>query len=349
MTVRWGVLSTAAIGKVVVNALGTSDVARFVAVASRDGAKAAAFAAEVGLGRSWGSYEQLLADDEVDAVYISLPVSMHTEWTLEALRAGKHVLCEKPFATRAADAAACFDAAQAAGRTCAEGLMWRHHPQTHLARALVDGGAIGRVVLVRAALSVSVPPGDIRRTGRLGGGASLDLGCYCVSAVRLFGGQPLSVAAAQVVDTAPGAEGSDLRLAATLSLPGDALAQFDVALDYPRRDELEVVGTEGRLRLPDPWLCRLGHLELERGGTFERLPADPEGRYGLGDPADPDNDDAYRIELEAVSAAIEGSATAGFGRTDAVDQAAVIEAVRSAAATGTVVRPPGTAPGTCPA
>ena len=132
-------------------------------------------------------------------------------------------------------------------------------------------------------------------------------------------------------------------------LPGDALAQFDVALDYPRRDELEVVGTEGRLRLPDPWLCRLGHLELERGGTFERLPADPEGRYGLGDPTDPDNDDAYRIELEAVSAAIEGSATAGFGRTDAVDQAAVIEAVRSAAATGTVVRPPGTAPGTCPA
>jgi predicted dehydrogenase len=111
--------------------------------------------------------------------------------------------------------------------------MWRHHPQTVLAQHLIADGAIGDVAFIRAALTVDVPPGDIRRTGRLGGGAVLDLGCYCISAIRLFGGQPVSVSAARVVDTAPGADGADLRLAATLTLPGDVLAQFDVALDHP--------------------------------------------------------------------------------------------------------------------
>ena len=355
--VRWGMLSTAGIGRVVASALRGSREAELVAVAGRDAAKAAAYAGELGLARSFGSYEELLADDGVDAVYVPLPIALHTEWTIKALQAGKHVLCEKPFATTAADAAACFDAAEAAGRACIEGLMWRHHPQTLLAQRLVAEGAIGEVAFVRAALTVSVPPGDIRRTGRLGGGASLDLGCYCISAIRLFGGQPLTVSAAHVVDTAAGADGGDLRLAATLTLPGshrsgaDAsprrsaqggrptpgsiLAQFDVALDYPRRDELEIVGTTGRITVPDPWLCRLGHLVLEREGVSERLPADPDGRYGLGDPTDPDNSDAYRLEFEHASRVVRGAAAPTYGRTDAVDQAAAVEAVRRAAATGT--------------
>lgn len=337
MTVRWGMLSTAAIGRVAAGAVHGSKQAEFVAVAGRDADRAAARAAELGVARSFGSYDALLSDDAVDAVYIPLPIALHTEWTIRALRAGKHVLCEKPFATSAADAAACFDAAEAAGRVCIEGLMWRHHPQTLLAQRLIAEGAIGDVAFVRAALSVSVDPGDIRRTGRLGGGASLDLGCYCLSAIRLFGGQPVSVSAARVVDTAPGADSADLRLAATLTLPRDALAQFDVALDYPRRDELEIIGTTGKITVPDPWLCRLGYLDLERGGAAERLPADPTGQYRLGDPANPDNDDAYRIEFEAASRLIEDGATAVFGRADAVDQAAAIEAVRAAAATGTTV------------
>jgi D-xylose 1-dehydrogenase (NADP+, D-xylono-1,5-lactone-forming) len=157
---------------------------------------------------------------------------MHTEWTVKALEAGKHVLCEKPFATSAADAARCFDAAERAGRRCVEGLMWRHHPQTTLARKLVADGSIGRLAHVRAALSVSVEPGDIRRSVELGGGALGDLGCYCVSAIRLFAGEPDLVHASQVRD---GPAGVDLRLAATLRLPGDVLAQFDVGLDRQRR------------------------------------------------------------------------------------------------------------------
>ena len=162
--VRWGVLSTASIGRLVIEATRAADHAEFVAVASRDPARARAFAGELGLEASFGSYEELLASSAVDAVYVPLPVALHTEWTVKALAAGKHVLCEKPLATSAADAARCLDAAEAAGRHCVEGLMWRHHPQTTLARKLVADGAIGRLAYVRAALSVSVPPGDIRRS-----------------------------------------------------------------------------------------------------------------------------------------------------------------------------------------
>jgi D-xylose 1-dehydrogenase (NADP+, D-xylono-1,5-lactone-forming) len=175
---RWGVLSTAGIGRLAIEAARTADHAEFVAVASRDAARARAFAGELGLEAGFGSYEELLASSQVDAVYVPLPVAMHTEWTVEALEAGKHVLCEKPLATSAADAARCFDAAEAAGRHCVEGLMYRHHPQTTLARKLVADGAIGRLATVRAALSVSVPAGDIRRSVELGGGAPGDLGCY---------------------------------------------------------------------------------------------------------------------------------------------------------------------------
>lgn len=328
--VRWGVLSTASIGRLVIEATRAADHAEFVAVASRDAGRARAFADELGLEASYGSYEELLASRAVDAVYVPLPVALHTEWTIKALAAGKDVLCEKPLATSAADAARCFDAAEAAGRHCVEGLMYRHHPQTTLARKLVADGAIGRLAYVRAALTVSVPPDDIRRSVALGGGALGDLGCYCASAVRLFAGEPTRVAATQVRD---GDAGVDLRMAATLRLPDDVLAQFDVALDLTRRDELELVGTEGRLVVPDPWLCRASHLELSRDGRVEHVPVDPEGTLGLTDP----DHDVYRVELDTVSAAIAGGGEPSFDRSDAIAQATVIEALYRSAELGTPV------------
>jgi D-xylose 1-dehydrogenase (NADP+, D-xylono-1,5-lactone-forming) len=324
--VRWGLLSTASIGRLVIEASRAADHAAFVAVASRDPARARAFAGELGLEASFGSYEELLASGTVDAVYVPLPVALHIEWTVKALEAGKHVLCEKPLATSAADAARCLDAAEAAGRHCVEGLMWRHHPQTTLARKLVADGAIGRLAYVRAALSVTVEPGDIRRSVELGGGALGDLGCYCVSAIRLFAGEPTQVSAVQVHDgpaRAGDGAGVDLRMAATLRLPAGVLAQFDVALDLTRRDELELVGTEGRLVVPDPWLCRASHLELSHNGQVERIPVDPDGAFGLTDP----DHDVYRIELDTVSAAIAEGAEPSFGRSDAIAQATVLEAL----------------------
>lgn len=324
--VRWGILSTASIGRVVASALTSTPHAEVVAVGGRDAARADRYATELGIAHSFGSYAELLACDEVDAIYVPLPISMHTEWTIRAVEAGKHVLCEKPFAVTAADAARAFDAAEAADRLCLEGLMYRHHPQTLLVRRLVDEGAIGDLASIRAALTVSAEPGDIRRTAALGGGASLDLGCYCVSAIRLLAGHPTRVHAARVLDTAPGAEGGDLRLAATLELPGNVLAQFDVALDYPRRDELEIIGTAGKIVVPDPWLCRTGHIELERDGHVQRVSV-------------ADNPDPYLVEFEAASHAIQQGGTPLFGRADAIDQAAVLEAVRRSAELGQPVVP----------
>ena len=319
---RWGVLSTANIGRTLIEASRAATHAEVVAVASRDAGRGRAFAGELGLKASFGSYEELLASEAVDAVYVPLPVSLHAEWTVRALAAGKHVLCEKPLATSPEDAARCFDAAEAAGRHCVEGLMWRHYPQTTLARRLIADGAIGRLAYARAALSVGVEPGDIRRSVELGGGALGDLGCYCVSGIRLFAGEPERMYADQVAD---GPDGVDLRLAATLRMPGDVLAQFDVGLDLTRRDELELVGTDGRLTVPDPWLCRASHLEL--------VPVDPDGTLGLTDP----EHDVYRIELDTVSAALAGGGEPSFGRADAVAQATVLEALHRSAELGAPV------------
>ena len=313
--VRWGVLGTGSIARTAVAA----DPGAFVAVASRDAAKAAAF----GLDTAFGSYEGLLASDAVDAVYVALPNALHPEWTVKALRAGKHVLCEKPLASTRADAVRCFDAADAAGRLCTEGFMWRLHPQTTLARRLVADGAIGRLAHIRAALRITTAAGDIRRSPELGGGAQSDVGCYCTSAMRLFGGEPSRVYAEQIED------GVDMRLSAVLRLPDGVLGTFDAALDLPRADQLELIGTKGTLRIPDPWICRAGLLELIRKGETQEIPVDPAGRYRLTG----EKDDPYRIEFQTVSAAIAGDGPLEFGRDDAIAQASTYEALMRSATT----------------
>ena len=327
LPVRWGVLSTAAIAATVVSANTGSAVADVVAVASRKAARACAFADRFGIPEAFATYENLLASPRIDAVYVALPTSLHTEWTVKALEAGKHVLCEKPFALTAADAARAFDAAQAASRVCVEGFMWRQHPQTTMARRLVSEGAIGPVQLVRAALSTDVPVGNIRRDRTLGGGALLDLGCYCVSAVRLFGGEPERAYAEAVYD------GVDVRLAATLRLPGGVFGQFDVSLSSPRPDELEIIGAQGILTLPDPWIGRSRELELRRDGDNERLPVPIDPASGLGK----DEDAVYRLELEDASQVIAASAAPAFGRDDAVAQARVLEALNESGRSGSPV------------
>jgi xylose dehydrogenase (NAD/NADP) len=341
---RWGVLATADIAATVVDACRDSEPVTFTAVASRDGARAAEFAAAHGLTHSFGSYADLLASDEVDAVYVALPISMHVPWAVAALEAGKHVLCEKPFATTATDVVVAFDAAEMAGRVLVEGLMWRHHPQTALARRLVADGAIGDLQHVRATLAVSVPRGDIRRTAALGGGGLYDLGCYCVSAIRLFAGEPSAVMAEAVWGAeADGEQDVDLRLAAVLRLPepvtgGVRLGQFDVGVENVRRDELELIGTEGVLVVPDPWLCRSSALELRRGGRVEQHPVDTSALDPLR--ASAGEDAVYRLELERVTATMTGASTGEFGRADAIGQAATLEALRASAEQGTRVQLP---------
>src|SRR6185503_11511398 len=150
---RLGLLSTANINKEILRGAAESDLVEVVAVGSRDEAKAQAYAAEHGIESAHSSYEALLADDGVDAIYISLPNGMHHEWTMQALAAGKHVLCEKPYSRRAAEVEEAFDAADAAGLVLAEAFMYRHNPQTALARELVESGRIGRLRAIHAAFS----------------------------------------------------------------------------------------------------------------------------------------------------------------------------------------------------
>ena len=331
MTVRWGLLSTSGIGRGAARAIAAADGADLAAVAGREPGRAADYAAQVGAPVSYGSYEDLLADADIDAVYVPLPITLHAEWAVRALEAGKHVLCEKPLTLDPEEATAVFDAAERAGRLAIEGFMWRLHPQTLLVRRLLAEGAIGALALVRAALSVSAPAGDIRRTTDLGGGALADLGGYCVSAVRLFGGEPSTVRAVGVADPAGSGAGHDLRASAVLELEDGVLGLIDVGLDLERRDQLELVGTEGRIVVDDPWLCRSGAVEVIRGERAERLPADPGGAFGLTPPG-PGIEDAYRFVFEAASAAFAGGAAPAFGRADAVAQARALAAARRSAA-----------------
>jgi predicted dehydrogenase len=316
------VLSTARIGAAIIEGARQSSAADIVAVASRSEASAEAFAQLHGIARAHASYEDLLASPDVEAVYIPLPNAMHVDWTLRALEAGKHVLCEKPMDRRPARVAAAFDVAEGAGLVLSEAFMWRHSPQTAGLLELLDGGAIGDVRLVRACFSFALAgDADVRLDPALDGGALMDVGCYCVSGARLVaGGDPVSVSAESVT----GPAGVDMRMAALLRFDGDVLATIDCGFDIPARDELEIVGSEGRILLDDPWHGRRPRIVLERGVTREVIKLKPVN--------------SYRLQLEDLSGAIRERREPLLGRADAVGQARTIEALYRSAAEGRAVQ-----------
>ncbi len=320
MAVNWGILSTANINRLFLAGARKSDQLRVVAVASRDQAAAARYAREHEIERPHGSYESLLADPNIDAVYISLPNSMHVEWSIRALEAGKHVLCEKPLSRRVSEVDRAFEAARAADRLLMEAFMYRHNPQTRKLTQLVAEGAVGRVMMIRSAFSFVAPdPANVRLRQGLDGGALMDVGCYCVSGFRLLAGEPERVGAEQVV----GGDGVDVALAGTLRFSGDVIAQFDCGLALSQRDDLEVIGDQGSLFLDDPWHCRRPVIELRRPDGVERITCDVV--------------DSYKLEAENLSAAIRGEQEPLLGREDAVGQARTIEALYDAAETAQVV------------
>jgi predicted dehydrogenase len=316
VAVRWGILSTARINRQVLAGARLSDRVDVVAVASRDQARAEAYAREHELERAHGSYEALLADPDVEAVYISLPNSLHVEWTIRALEAGKHVLCEKPLDRRPEQVERAFDAAEQAGLVLMEGFMWRHHPQTRALEEIVRSGRIGepRVVLARFSFPLDDPE-NVRMRPELDGGGLMDVGCYCVNAARLIGGDPELAFGRQVV----GPTGVDVRFLGTLQFPGAVLAHFACGMDMPFSAYLEVVGSEASAIVRDPWLCRDPHIEV----GDERI--------------DVEEADRYQLELENMSAAIRGEAEPLLGRADAVGQARVIEALYRSAESGAAV------------
>ncbi|HET6173557.1 MAG TPA: Gfo/Idh/MocA family oxidoreductase [Gaiellales bacterium] len=318
MTLRVGLLSTARINAKLAAGAQACTRARVVAIASRESARAEAQARELGVETAHGSYEALLADPSVDAIYVSLPNELHHEWSMRAIAAGKHVLCEKPYSRSADEVREAFAAAAAAGVVLTEALMWRHHPQALRLAELVAGGAIGELRMVRAAFSfVLDDPRDARLLEGPAGGGLMDVGCYCIGAARLLAGEPVSATAQQLVTPA----GADRRLVATLAHGGDVLSQFDCALDLPERSELEAIGSRGVLRVSDPWHSIATGIELtvEGGGAehFEIPHANP-----------------YGCELDDLAGAVAGDHPPRLGLADALGQALTIDAVLRSAAGG---------------
>jgi D-xylose 1-dehydrogenase (NADP+, D-xylono-1,5-lactone-forming) len=318
--VKWGILSTADINRKLIPGAQASDKVELVAVASRDQARADAYAQEWGIPHAYGSYAALLADPEIEAVYISLPNTMHVEWSVAALEAGKHVLCEKPFTRHPDEVTAAFDAADRAGLLLTEAFMYRHNPQTKRLAELVADGAIGELRLVRSAFSYALyDHSNIRLRTDVEGGALMDVGCYNVSGSRLLAGEPERVWG----EAWYGPSGTDWVFAGTMRFPGDVIATFDCGTAMSGRDELEAIGSEGSLFLDDPWHCVGPVIELRREDGVERIQLE--------------HRDSYRLELENLSDAIRGEAELLLGRDDAMGQARVLEALHDSATAGAPV------------
>lgn len=248
---RWGLLSTARINRAILTAMPLSKRNIVTAVASRTPAQAAAYAAQWGIPRTFGSYEAMLADPDVDIIYNSLPNGMHVEWTIKAVQAGKHVLCEKPLALTVADVDAVAAAAKQAGVIVAEAFMYRHHPQTTVVKELIAQGAIGEARLIRGAFSFLLTNRqDARLLPEFGGGSIWDVGCYPISFTRfLAGADPIEVFGWQVT----GPSGVDELFTGQMRFASGLLAQFDSAFQLPFRAFMEIVGSERTLTVPTPF------------------------------------------------------------------------------------------------
>jgi xylose dehydrogenase (NAD/NADP) len=312
--VTWGIISTAHINRKVIPGAHESPKVNLAAVASRDQRKAEAYAKEWNIERAYGSYEELLADPEIEAVYISLPNTLHCEWSIKSMEAGKHVLCEKPLTRHTAEVEEAFDVADRTGRILSEAFMYRHNPQTKRLKQLVEDGAVGELRLIRSAFSYSLYDTDnIRLRTEVEGGSLMDVGCYCVSGARLLGGEPEGAyGQAWFGDT-----GTDWVFTGSLRFPGDVLAIFDCGTAMLERDELEAIGSDGSLFLDDPWHCIEPVIEVRRDDGVERIEVE--------------HADSYRLELENISDAIRGEGEPLLGREDAVAQARTLEALYESA------------------
>jgi predicted dehydrogenase len=316
---RWGILSTASIARTkVIPGIQRAPNCRVVAIASRDPGQARDAAAGLGIPHAHGSYEALLADPEVDAVYIPLPNHLHAEWTIAAVRAGKHVLCEKPLALTSTDAQSMVAAAEAAGVLLMEAFMYRLHPSWVATRELVASGRIGRLLAVQSWFSFfNDDPTNIRNIREYGGGALFDIGCYCINLSRLlFGGEPVRVQGSLVRD--PGT-GVDILTSGLLEFDG-GLSSFTCSTRAEDDQRVDIYGTEGRISIEIPFNIppdRPTHVFLTSGGD---PPVNPASERLTFDAADP-----YTVEAEQFATAVLAGGPPPVPPADAVANLRVIE------------------------
>jgi predicted dehydrogenase len=322
---RWGVLSTANIAREkVIPGIRAADRCEVVAIASRDVERARSVAAEQGIPTAHGSYEALLADPAVDAVYIPLPNHLHAEWAIAAARAGKHVLCEKPLAMTAADAERMIEAAATEGVLLMEAFMYRLHPSWVAARELVTEGRIGRLTAVQSWFSYfNDDASNIRNIREYGGGALFDIGCYNVNLSRmLFGSEPGRIEASIVRDPASGV---DVLTSALLEFEG-GVSTFTCSTRAEDDQRVHIYGTEGRIEIDIPFNIP-PHLptriRLSHGGE---PPVSPETQVFTFEPADP-----YGVEAAAFAAAVLDGSPVPVPPEDAVANLRTIQRIFDAA------------------
>jgi len=322
---RWGVLSTAGIARrAFIPGVRNGTEGKVVAVASRDGARALQYATDLSIPRALDSYEALLADPDVDAVYIPLPNGMHADWTIRAAVAGKHVLCEKPVARRRADAQSMADACRAAGVILMEAFMYRLHPQHRQVMDLIHAGEIGNPVFVRASFCFAMgeakrAQGDHRLEPGQEGGGLMDVGCYAVNTARyLFGAEPVEVSAQQRVDTRFGV---DTAFAAVMRFPGDRLAVVDGSFDVSGTQRYEVAGPKGLIQVEKAYLPGAGPAAITIAAGGQR-------RTEVSEAVD-----QYALEADHFARSVRAGKLLAPAE-DGVAQAAVIEALYTSASSG---------------
>jgi predicted dehydrogenase len=319
---RWGLLGTARINRAIIPALRQGARHELVAVASRREDVARAYAAEWSIPRAYGSYEALLAAGDIDAVYIPLPNGLHAEWSIRAVEAGKHVLCEKPLALTTREVDAMAAAAARHGRAIAEAFMYRHHPQTARVRDLVRDGALGTVRVVRGGFSFWLNrEHDVRFDPAMGGGSLWDVGCYPISYARhVLGEEPVEADGS----AAMGPTGVDLTFVGHLRFPSGAFLQFDSGFRSHLRSFIEVVGTDAVLHVPNPFKPGLHeHCTLQRGDLSETIAVEGAPLY-LG-------------EVDDVAAAALDGAPPRVSLADSRANVAAIVACHESARTGRTV------------
>jgi predicted dehydrogenase len=324
---RWGVLSTARIGRTkVIPGIQRGERSEVVAIASRDAAAARRVAGELGIPTAHGSYEALLADPDVEAVYLPLPNHLHKPWTIAAARAGKHVLCEKPLALTARDAEEMIEACDREGVRLMEAFMYRHHPSWVAARELVAAGRIGRLQAVQSWFSYyNDDPANIRNILEAGGGALYDIGCYCVNLSRmLFAAEPTGVQGSAVRD----ATGTDVLTAGILSFE-EGIASFVCSTRAEDDQRVEIYGTEGRISIGIPFNIPPDlptRIAIVSGGDPPVAPSVETMEFA---PADP-----YTVEADLFAAAVLDDAPLPAAIDDSVANLRVMEAILDAAARG---------------
>ena len=331
---RWGIVGTGNIARQFAEGVARSDRGTLAAVASRSSESAQRFAQQFAIPvahANYAGYDTILTEPTVDALYVSLPNSMHREWTLKALAAGKHVLCEKPMAATAAEVEEMFDAAERAGRVLIEAFMYRAHPQTTAIVDAVRGGAVGTVRSVRTSFCFRVrqPVGNIRFDPSLQGGALMDVGCYCVSFSRLIAGcDPVDVFATALHH----ASGVDEQTAAILRYPNGITAEFTVGMSLQADNSAHVNGDEGYLSAAWPWKPPAGGTQLVVRGAVPPRQDQMGSTTPMAAPEPrvievPNEKPLYAVEADAFAACVLDGAAPFVTREESIGNARTIERI----------------------